>query len=102
MNKRLGALSLAKRAGALAVGFDAAMQRIHKGDAALLLLAQDISPKTQKRVLAACDGKCEAKQMRLTQQDIATITRKPAGVLAITNKDMAALYTKAALEEEAD
>lgn len=91
--KLLGALGLCRRAGALAIGFDAVRGAIDSGQAALVLVAQDTSERTQKRICEGCD--CPVAHMPLAQQDIASITRKPAGVLAVINKDLAILCQNA-------
>lgn len=96
----LGALGLCRKAGALAVGFDAAKQSAAKGNAALLLLASDLSPGSQKRILEAARG-VPHHLLPFTQHDIATITQKPAGILAVCNQDLAALcLAKLQPEEE--
>ena len=48
MDKQLGRLGLAKRAGRLAIGFDPALKAVKDGSAVLILLASDLSEKTLK------------------------------------------------------
>lgn len=50
MNKLLSLLGLARRAGRLEAGFDACRAAAREGRAALLLAAEDISPKTYKNL----------------------------------------------------
>lgn len=90
-----GALSLCKKAGKLAAGFDAVKEKALRGEAALVLLAVDASPGTQKRVRAVCQPLCPVESLPYTQNELASITRKPVGVLAVTSKDLAALCSKA-------
>lgn len=97
-DKGLGALSLCKKAGALTVGFDAVKELAYKGDAWLVLFAEDASPATQKRLTKAIedcagpDGKpIPLTSLPYTQQQLMDITRKPAAVLAVTNQDLAVL-----------
>lgn len=92
--KLLGALGLARRAGALVPGFDAVCEQAAKGNAALVLLAQDLSPGTLRRVQNACKGCCLVLGIPLTQADIASITKKPVGVLAVTDPNLAILCQK--------
>lgn len=100
-DKLFGALSLCKKAGKLPAGFDAVCEKIAKGEAALVLLAQDVSPGTQKRVrLAAEQGGCPLHTLPQTQNEIAAITRKPVGVLAVTDQDLAGLCISALPDEE--
>ena len=89
--KLFGALSLAKRAGALVSGFDAVCEAAAKGEAYLVVITKDTSEKTQKRVTKTIHGKCTVSTIPLLQEDIAVICKKPVGVLAVTNIDLAAL-----------
>ncbi len=93
--KLLGALGLARRAGKLVAGFDAVCETAQKGGALLVLLCADASTGTARRVRAACQGYCPVRAIPLGQGDIAAITGKPAGVLAITNKDFKVLCLNA-------
>lgn len=102
MDKMLGALSLCKKAGALTVGFDAVCEKLDKGEAKTLFFAEDLSDKTKKRVLASA-GRTPFYTLTLTQDELSGITKKPAGVLAVTNQDLAALcLAKMTVEEETD
>ncbi len=47
-SKLHGLLGMAKRAGKLSVGFDAATAAVKNGEAELLVIAADCSPKTEK------------------------------------------------------
>ncbi len=95
----MGALSLARRAGHLAAGFDTALDAA-RHHASLVLLASDVSPGTEKRVRAACQGGCPVRTLPRTQNQLAQITRKPVGVLAVTSPDFAMLISRTADEEE--
>ena len=48
--KVLGFISLCRRAGRLTTGMDAAVEKAEKGEAHLLLLAQDLSPRSAARL----------------------------------------------------
>ncbi len=91
MDKLYNALSLAKRAGALTVGFDAVCEAVQKKEAALVLLAQDTSEGTTKRVHRTCQDYCEVLFLPYKQEQIFNITKKQIGVMAITNTDLATL-----------
>lgn len=77
------------------MGFDAVAESLAKGNAPLVLLAQDLSAGTEKRVRRAA-GNAPVLRLPYTQAQLQSITRKPAGVLAVTNKDLAALCAGAA------
>lgn len=91
--KLLGALGLCRRAGALEIGFDSVEAACKNSSAQLVLFAADISPKTKKRIQSAC--RCKTAELLITQADISAVTQKPAGVLAVTNKDLAVLCQNA-------
>ena len=94
-DKLLSALSLCRKAGALTVGFDAVADTLADGRAQLLLFAADLSPATQRRMLARNPGAVPAQVLPYTQQALAAITRRPAGVLAITDPNFGALCQNA-------
>lgn len=52
--RALSGLALARRAGKLVMGFDAAMKTARKGDAAFVVLSDALSPKPKrKRIFTA-------------------------------------------------
>lgn len=99
--KLLSALSLCKKAGKLAAGFDVVCEKAASGEAEVVFIACDTSGGTRKRVEVACErAGCMVRTIPLERQDIAEITRKPVGVMAVTGKDLAVLCLKALMDEE--
>ncbi len=96
-NKIFNALSLCKKAGALITGFDCVQESLAKNKALLVLFAADISPKTKKRAQRNIRQGIAVYDISLTQFDIAQITRKPVGILALEDKGLASLCQKAVL-----
>ena len=92
-DKLYSALSLCRRAGKLAMGFDPVADNVGRGRAWLVLLAADLSPKTKKRVEAYCEDLVPVHTMPLTQAELAPITRKPVGVYAVLDENLAILCT---------
>ena len=90
-DKMLGALSLSKKAGCLKAGYDAVCESVLKGKASLVLFACDVSEGTKKRILAVVDGSCPSYDLPYRQQEIAGITRKAVGVLAVEDAGLANL-----------
>lgn len=93
-DKLLGALGLCRRAGALIVGFDAVKDAVLMGKAHLVLYAQDASEGNVRRIQWMCrevGDACEALPLPLTKQDLAAILHKAAGVLAVTDENLAVL-----------
>lgn len=99
-DRLMGALSLCRKAGKMAAGNDMAAEAVTKGRAAVVFLAADTSPGTARRVTALCEGACPVYKLPLSQQDVAAITRKPVGVLAITDESLAALCLGALADKE--
>ena len=87
----LGAISLCKKAGALVSGFDAVRQVLHSGQADLLFVTNDLSPKTKKKVLAAAPPHLPVRELPFGQDALAAIEHKAVGVLAVTDANLASL-----------
>ncbi len=90
-DKVLGALSLSKKAGRLKTGYDAVCESVLKGKASLVLFASDVSEGTKKRILAIVNGECPSYDLPYRQQELAGITRKAVGVLAVEDEGLAKL-----------
>ena len=52
MNKLIETVTFCKRIGGLVIGFDLVKQAMQKGETGLVLLAKDLSPKTEKEIWA--------------------------------------------------
>ena len=103
-DKLLSLLGLARRAGKLALGADAAEEALCGGKAALAVLAADISPRTEEaaRRAAARYGVPVCK-LRWTMDRLGAAVGKRAGVIAVKDAGfagaIAALWQTAATEE---
>ena len=95
MNKLLFALSLAKKSGKLAMGFDAGKTAVIHGTAHIVLLAEDLSEKTVKRVNYFCEDLTEVHNTGLTQFEISQVAGRLTGVLAVTDENLAVLARNA-------
>ena len=95
MNKLLYALSLAKKSGKLVVGFDAVKSAVIHGNAHIVLLAQDLSEKTIKRVNYFCEDITDVHNTGLTQFEISQVAGRLTGVLAVTDENLAVLARNA-------
>lgn len=96
-----GALSLTRKAGKLAMGFDPVKDQVLSGKAFLVLTAADLSPKTQKRVELYCQDLVEMIPTPLSQAQLAGFARKPVGVLGVLDSNLAALCKNALLKSAA-
>ncbi len=95
MDRLISAFSLARRAGALVIGFDAVTAAAKGRNKVLVLACSDMSPKTLKRLR-------QVTEVKMLTQDMAyfdTIFKKPVGIFGITDENFAGLITKT-LEEQ--
>ncbi len=100
-DKLLSLLGLCRKANKLVHGFELSAGAIKDGKASLVIITDDTSPKTAKEVkyiaakAAACTGeKTEIIELAATQDEIENKTGRRAGVLAITDKGLAAAVKK--------
>ena len=99
MNERLaGLLGMARRAGRLIAGFDAVKESVLSGRAQLVLLACDLSPKTEKELHFALGEDVTPLPVGLTKDEIghAAGWNRPVGVIATEDHGFAAAMKKAA------
>ena len=79
---------------ALVMGFDAVKDSVGKGKAQLVLCAGDLSEGTRRRVGAFCEDWVEVADLPETQFALAQISKKPTGVFAVTDPELAKLCRK--------
>lgn len=93
--KTLFSLSLCRKAGALAMGFEAVKESALNGTAALALCAGDVSEGTLRRVRTFCERSATpCLTLAETQDDLLAVTKKRVGVFAVTDPELAKLFTK--------
>lgn len=85
------ALSLARKAGKLVMGYDAVVDAVMTGKADSVLLAADISPKTAARLQSTVEGAARVETLPLTQDDLAPVSRKPVAVYAVADGNLSRL-----------
>lgn len=66
-------------------------EAVFRGSAALVLLACDVSEGTRRRVEAFCEEEAEVLLLDRTQAEVARVLKKPAGVFAVTDPQLAEL-----------
>lgn len=88
-------LSLCRKAGALVTGFEAVKDSILKGSAQLVLCAGDLSDGSRRRIGFFCETQnvplCAIAE---TQAALARICKRPTGILAVTDPELAKLCKK--------
>ena len=89
-SKILSTIGLCKRAGKLMWGFDVVGEAIQSGEAKVVVIASDLSPKTKKEVeLAAQKGGVQVLPIPHQMDEIWQFINKRAGVLAISDQGLA-------------
>lgn len=91
----LFSLSLCRKAGALVQGFEAVKESAYDHTAQLVLCASDVSEGTARRVRTFCERSgTPFATLALGQDDLLAVTKKRAGVFAVTNPELAKLFSK--------
>lgn len=89
-DRLLSLLGLARRAGRLTLGNDAAISSVVDGVSALILLADDLSPRTVKGVeQAAEEASVEVVRIAQTMDEISIALGKRCGVVSIDDAGFA-------------
>ena len=93
----LSRLGIARRAGLLAVGTEKVTAALKNKKAKLVVIASDISPKTEKELCYLAKG--DAKLMRINV-DLITMSAAigtTAGIVAVTDENLAESIRKAGI-----
>ncbi|MDY6915168.1 MAG: ribosomal L7Ae/L30e/S12e/Gadd45 family protein [Candidatus Cloacimonadota bacterium] len=102
MNNELKSLlQLAKKAGKLSYGYDAAERSCRNGDSALILMAKDLSARTQKGFSYNANAyNINFKEVG-TKKDFGIIlNRKEVGIISINDKNFAEGILKSLINSE--
>ncbi len=84
MSDALNLLGLARRAGKLQIGHDAALLSVRKGNAALVILTSDASPRHKRELEAA--GFTKAVTVPYTMADAGVATGKKSCIYALEDE----------------
>lgn len=80
-------LSICRKAGRMEMGFDPAKDAINGGKADLILLAEDISPKTEKEIRFFADkNNVPVAKSGCTQEDFLNGIGKRTGIIAVCDE----------------
>ncbi|MEG1863321.1 MAG: ribosomal L7Ae/L30e/S12e/Gadd45 family protein [Oscillospiraceae bacterium] len=102
MNKLLFAISLAKKSGKLINGFDSVKAAVLDGSAHLVIITQDTSEKTIKRVKYFCEDIIDVHTTSLTQFEVSQVAGRLTGILAIADENLAILCRNAIKSTEGE
>ena len=97
MNKILSLLGFAAKAGKLAYGFEAAVSSIKSKKSALVIIAEDISPKSRKEVMFFAD-KANVQHIILegmTIKEVSDAVGRKCGIISVNDKGFAEALLKA-------
>lgn len=90
-NPVLSRLGFARKAGRLSLGFSASKEAIALNKARLIIIANDISPKTEKEIIYFANGRCPVRKIDF---DLETVSRSigfRAGVIAVNDDGFATI-----------
>ncbi len=89
-NKLLGALGLLRKAGALVMGFEAVGEAAAKGKLHLIILAEDLSPKSARQMhIVGEKHNIEVVTAPIPIEEIGYLLGKRAGILGAANEGLA-------------
>ena len=103
-NKLCGLLGIARRSGHILIGFDAVRAALLAGKTQLILLASDCSPKTEKELRFAAEGKTSPVIKVEADKDAFTAAlgmQKPVAVIATDDRGFATAMIKHTKEDVA-
>lgn len=103
-NKLCGLLGIARRSGHILIGFDAVRAALLADKTQLILLASDCSPKTEKELRFAAEGKtCPVVKVEANKNAFTAALgmQKPVAVIATDDRGFATAMIKYTKEDVA-
>lgn len=103
-NKLCGLMGIARRSGHILIGFDAVRAALLAGKTQLILLASDCSPKTEKELRFAAEGKtCPVIKVEADKDAFTAALgmQKPVAVIATDDHGFATAMIKHTKEDVA-
>ena len=99
MDKLLQDIGLCRRAGALCMGTDSVKDALKYKRAAVVIISAQLSEKSQKEMRFLSE-KYQAKLCLIPHsfEEIGTITRKPVGILGITDVSLGEKFLRDAAQ----
>lgn len=90
LNGLFGSLTMCRKAGQLAMGFDPMKEALDTGKAHAVIIAADISPKTEKEVRFFADKRgIPVRKTEAALEEINRFLGKKAGILTICGEGFA-------------
>lgn len=94
MNKGLQSLSLARKAGLLALGFLKSKEAIGKKKAFLIIVASDVSAKSEKEIRFFAKSEVEVLRIDSTMEELSGAIGFNAGIVAVCDNGFAGAIKK--------
>ncbi len=91
-DRLLSFLGLCRRAGKMTIGNDAVTQNINNGKTYLIILAQDVSDRTEetlRKKLEKSGSRLEIRKLPYSRDDMNAALGKFAGVMSVDDKGFA-------------
>ena len=90
MDKLLNFLGLCRRAGKLTTGFDAVEETVVKGESQLVIIANDTSPNTEKKLSNICEtNNVKLIKLNRSKDEISVAIGRFAVTASVTDKGFA-------------
>lgn len=90
LNGMFGSLTICRKAGQLAMGFDPMKEALDAGKAYAVVIAADISPKTEKEVRFFSEKHgVPVRKAEMTLEEISRTLGKKAGILTVCGEGFA-------------
>lgn len=91
----LASLSLSRKAGKLVMGFEPVKEACQNGSAKLLLLTEDLSPKSRKEIVRIAQQQgIRYADIPYTMDTIKLLVGRRSGILAITDDGFTTILAK--------
>ena len=95
----LSRLGLARRAGLISTGYSASADAVKAGKSRLVVVASDISPKTEKEIRFVCKSGVTVSRICHNIEAVSAAIGTRAGVISVNDQGFAEALTRLIKEE---
>ena len=94
-SKIFGLLTICRKAGRLVTGFDMTAEAMAEGKTALVMLASDISPRTEKEIRFFAEKKnVNVLKSDISMDEIGSALGKRTGIIAVCDEGFAKRFAE--------
>ena len=102
-NKLLSLLGIAKKAGRIVCGYEKALESIHKHKAYIVFTASDLSEKTERGLIYACEEMdTKVKRLGVSMFELSNAVGQKTGIVSVNDKGFAKRLIELNAEIEAN